>query len=806
MKKKIFLALALSIMLVCLFAIAVSAAPQSYYSFEVVTTSGETVRVYGTQSYDIYEGRVYVYDTIYTEPPLDSEGTYATIDTLTIKKIDFTNAWIKDKGENEHREYGKNFNNSKISANGSTTPANFANVEEIDFGKATNIGGFCKGWQGLKRVYIPAIVPEGASKQIDFGSDTFRGCSNLAKIEFGDGVTFKTSNKQWVFAGTAIKEIDCSKYVDTYICSNMFSGCTKLESFTLPANMTEIWGGAFYGCTSLKTFIIPEDSKLCNIGGTTFRDCTSLQSINLVDGIYSIGNDCFRNSGLTYVKLPNGIATHDNRFLGYNTFMDCKYLTTIDFSNCPMKSLSVSFANNCDGLRYLSLPEGFKNFSGTDFDGCDNLEAVYMPNSVETLAIGGWNNGSFANCPKLYFVNEPITAVANFADFKMPAKPLVYFMPTSLISQNDPANGIAQIAGPFVKCKNLNKYLVFPEGFTNFNTNDNWFKFCGSKENPINIVCLGDMTDVVYNSAAWDRSCYISYYFMNENDQSLEDVKFTNTAATNKTEGAYVYFCQSGTKYEIVGNSKDLVAVELTEGENIHVHNPKANAYMEATCTTAEGDFTFCFCGAELSFVKAENGEEALGHIYNKVVNKIFPTIEGGSIDYYADATYVYACPQCKTDVEEVKKGSSLFTKSGFSANESDMTDVVFIVYINYANIEAYLAENEGVEIVYGLVASANTTGKPLSYADGKVEAAANTVKVDMTGLSYNKLTMRITNVGANELHCAGYVSYNGEISYLNHETTNEEAAIVSLSIINDMLFPSEDEGADEGTEEVPAE
>ena len=193
-------------------------------------------------------------------------------------------------------------------------------------------------------------------------------------------------------------------------------------------------------------------------------------------------------------------------------------------------------------------------------------------------------------------------------------------------------------------------------------------------------------------------------------------------------------------------------------------------------------------------------------HIYNNIVNKIFPTIEGGSLDYYADATYVYACPQCETNVNRLEKGTSLFTKSGFSANEEDMTDVVFIVYINYANIEAYLSENEGVEIVYGLVASANTTGTPLTYANGKVEAAANTVKIDMTGLSYNKLTMRVTNVGNYSLHCAGYVSYNGEISYLNHKTVDETAAKVSLSIIDTMLNGTTNgSGDNEQPEEVPA-
>jgi hypothetical protein len=291
---------------------------------------------------------------------------------------------------------------------------------------------------------------------------------------------------------------------------------------------------------------------------------------------------------------------------------------------------------------------------------------------------------------------------------------------------------------------------------------------------------------------------------MNENDVDLEDVTFTNTAASKKTEGAYVYFCQSGTKYEIVGNSNDLLAVELTEGESLHVHNPKADKYCEATCTTAEGDYTFCFCGKPMTFVKAENGKEALGHIYETIVDKVYPTVEGVGFDFYADATYVYACPQCQTNVERLEKGTSLFTKSGFSANEDDKADVVFIVYANYKNIKEYIAENN-VELMYGLVVSANITGAPLSYADGKIQSAANTVKADMTGSNYNKLTMRVTNVGELSLHCAGYVSLNGEISYLNHGTVDKTATTVSISIIDSILNPQTPSEGDEG-EETPAE
>ncbi|MBE6664517.1 MAG: leucine-rich repeat domain-containing protein [Ruminococcaceae bacterium] len=644
-----------------------------------------------------------------------------------------------------------------------------------------------------------------------FGQETFRECPNITKITFLGELTS---------IGTHYSFLNCSN-LETIIApgkgfsilsgifgSQAFKGCAKIKQVdgliengvvTLPAAITQIYGEAFRDCTSITKFVIPEDSQLYDIGASTFQNCTALQSINLVDGIYSIGNDCFRNSGLTYVKLPRGLA-NDNRVLGYNTFQDCKYLTTIDFSNCPMKTFSVAFALNCDGLRYLSLPEGVKELSSNCFDGCDNLEAVYLPDSLETLGMSGWNNGSFANCPKLYFVNEPITPVANYDDFEMPEKPEVYFMPTSLKSQFDPSTqGVVQCAGPFVKCKNLNKYLVFPEGFTNFYTYDNWFKFAGSKENPINIVCLGDMTDVVYNSASWDRSCYISYYFMNKNDQSLEDVKITNTATSAKTDGAYVYFCQSGTKYQIVGNTNTLSPVELAEGESLHIHNPRANKFCEATCTDAAGDYQYCFCGEVLEFV--QKGSDALGHLYNDLRDQFYP-----ENNYYANATCVYFCSQCSGDVTvEDAEGTKLFTAYGYSASEDDPSNVAFIVYANAENIKAY-SEFKTISVAYGLVVSANTNGTPLTYADGSLTESSNTVKINMTGTDYNKLTVRVSNIGSFALHCNGYILVGEELFYLNHATVDTTAQTITYAEMLELLDEDESETEEEIPEETPAE
>ena len=631
-----------------------------------------------------------------------------------------------------------------------------------------------------------------------FGQETFRECPNITKITFLGELTS---------IGTHYSFLNCSN-LETIIApgkgfsilsgifgSQAFKGCAKIKQVdgliengvvTLPAAITQIYGEAFRDCTSITKFVIPEDSQLYDIGASTFQNCTSLQSINLVDGIYKIGNDCFRNSGLTNVKLPRGLA-NDNRVLGYNTFQDCKYLTTIDFSNCPMKTFSVAFALNCDGLRYLSLPEGVKELSSNCFDGCDNLEAVYLPDSLETLGMSGWNNGSFANCPKLYFVNEPITPVANYDDFEMPEKPEVYFMPTSLKSQFDPSTqGVVQCAGPFVKCKNLNKYLVFPEGFTNFYTNDNWFKFAGSKENPINIVCLGDMTDLVINSASWDRSCYISYYFMNENDVDLEDVTFTNTNTSNKTEGAYVYFCQSNLKYEITGKSTTLVLVENEEGASYHIRNPKADNTTPADCLNPEISFTFCFCGYDLG---TQETAPALGHAKDLEADEMWNY--GGN--YYANAVYVYHCTRCleNYDSEDEVADSALFVNLGYSSiidgeGESAIGSLVTKTLVNVKVVEKYNNTLNGETIKYGIIVGGAGSETPVN-ADGTVNGTYAVCKFD--GTKYANVEMKINGIKssafATNLYCATYVILNGEVSYLTDGAISKTAQAITF---NDFL------------------
>ena len=419
MKKKLFLAFLLSMALVCLFAITAFAANQSYYSYEVVTDAGQTVTVYGAKNFDKYQGRAGVYDTLYTEPCLDSEGTYATIDTLTIVKIDFTNAktyeWVNEAYI--EREYGST--SKTIYAMGSGTPANFANVKEINFGKAAMVSGFCQKWQGLEKVTFPMLVQDDHDRNVSFSSDTFRGCTNLKTIEFADDTTF-TVGGQWVFAGTAITSIDLSIFAGTYIYANMFNGCTSLKSIVVPNGLTKIDANAFYNCTSLTSVTIPTTvteinngafqncSSLTNftihegvtkLGSSVFNGCTGLTSIYIPASVTSIGSDCWRGcSGVTKVTFnPNCKVT----WIGPHTFEKVA-ATEITFPN-SVTQISQSTFNSCPNLTTVKLGASFLNFNGSNagqppFTGAEKIQYIYLSDTFTSAGVRNciftWNDNN----------------------------------------------------------------------------------------------------------------------------------------------------------------------------------------------------------------------------------------------------------------------------------------------------------------------------------------------------------------------------------------------------------------------------
>ena len=137
----------------------------------------------------------------------------------------------------------------------------------------------------------------------------------------------------------------------TIINSGTFCYCRSITSITIPDNVTTISTHAFESCTSLAEFrgkfasddgrclivdgvlraFAPADLTeytipygVTSIGDYAFFDCSSIESVNISEGVTSIGYDAFGCSGLVSVTIPSSVTS-----IGDLAFCTCRKLVEV---------------------------------------------------------------------------------------------------------------------------------------------------------------------------------------------------------------------------------------------------------------------------------------------------------------------------------------------------------------------------------------------------------------------------------------------------------------------------------------------
>ena len=347
MKKKILFTLLTLALFICLFTVAVSAAAQSYSSYEVTLTDGTTKTVYAA-GVDQWEGRVYLNAKLYAEAPLDSDGTYEEVDWTTVEELDFSNVMLYVYDSNKkvwnEREYGSNQGNTALCLypNGLNKKTQLTSLKKVTTGKIVTLreGAFNRA---------PALETLVISSNLKYiQNNAFYYCNTLKEIKF-DGVS-------------SLETI-----------TDSFVGCTSLTEVYLPASLKSL-NNTFNGCTSLKNVDL---GGVTSIGSSTFNGCTSLESIYIPASVTYIGSDCWRGcTGVTKITFdPNCPVTH----IYAHTF-DGTRATEITLPNSVTSIGQNAFASST--LTTINLGASFNNFNASNASQAPlsgrNIEYLYL--------------------------------------------------------------------------------------------------------------------------------------------------------------------------------------------------------------------------------------------------------------------------------------------------------------------------------------------------------------------------------------------------------------------------------------------
>ena len=241
------------------------------------------------------------------------------------------------------------------------------------------------GCTGLVSVSFPSNLKS-------FGTGTFEGCTGLTSLSLPENLT----DTGW----GAFR--DCIGLVSvnfpsglTNIGRETFWGCTNLPSVDLPENLASIGDDAFYTCSSLASIDLP--ASLSSLGAGVFSGCTGLTSINVDSGnsFYCSQDGILFTKDMTelicypaakeggHYAVPSGVVIICDEAFGssYN-------LTSVDLPE-GLISIGAGAFSGCS-LISIDLPESLVSIGASAFYG-KNWTSLVLPENLRSVGYGAFS-------------------------------------------------------------------------------------------------------------------------------------------------------------------------------------------------------------------------------------------------------------------------------------------------------------------------------------------------------------------------------------------------------------------------------
>lgn len=242
------------------------------------------------------------------------------------------------------------------------------------------IGSFL-GSTHITEVVLPANLTT-------INDSAFSGCTSLADIIFPDQVNWLGTS---AFEHSGLVTITLPKSANfTVIGESLFSGCVSLTTVNAYSNVAAIRANAFLGTSSLKSMIILDDDGLST---------TPANVVTLPSRVSSIGDYAFKNSGLSSVVIPPLVATLNQGLFQYD--VNLANVTISDPAIGGLTAIKPGVFQGCTNLSALVLPESVTTI-GDSFLADSGIVSFKFPDGVSTI-----NEYALSNCHELISVTLP---------------------------------------------------------------------------------------------------------------------------------------------------------------------------------------------------------------------------------------------------------------------------------------------------------------------------------------------------------------------------------------------------------------
>ncbi len=244
-------------------------------------------------------------------------------------------------------------------------------VTELDTSGDNNGAGYKGGEDdcyALSLILDPDLRPRNAENCF-MPSESERGST---RIVVPDGVT---EIAPYAFCGSSAAEIFLPEGV-TRIGRHAFEGCEALVSVSLPSTLRTLGVYAFAGCSSLREITLPEG--VTQIPEGAFQHCTALEKASLL-GVERVGFHGFY--GCTSLAFPTFGRL---RAIGSFAFADCNAITTLDLPD-GLVSLGFCAFQTCAALRTARIPATVREMEEYLFDRCEKLKHITLAEECREL-------------------------------------------------------------------------------------------------------------------------------------------------------------------------------------------------------------------------------------------------------------------------------------------------------------------------------------------------------------------------------------------------------------------------------------